>query len=242
MEYGTGAIMAVPAHDKRDFRVRDGVFQLPIRGRGPGRGSGPLPDRHGDGVARELGEFDGLPCREGGRRIVGWPCNRAGSRPHRCSTACTTGASRASATGARRSRSSIATAAGRWPAGAGSPGRAPLDEDFARREGRKPAGASQGVVLRKCPQCGAQGRRETDVSDTFLDSAWYFLRYPSTKFPDRPWDEQRTRTWLPVSTYIGGNEHAVLHLLYRRLRHHGAPGARARAFRRSRSRAQGTRA
>ena len=87
----------------------------------------------------------------------------------------------------------------------------------------RPTGTGQSPLARfgdwvrtSCPRCGGKGRRDTDVSDTFFDSAWYFLRYPSVDVPDRPWDNERTARWLPVDQCAGGPEHVTRHHLYAR--------------------------
>ena len=93
----------------------------------------------------------------------------------------------------------------------------PNIEDFRPDDsGISPLARHQEWYHVPCPSCGKPGRRETDVSDTFLDSAWYFYRYLSTELADRALHPERVKAWLPVTMYIGGNEHAVLHLLYSR--------------------------
>jgi leucyl-tRNA synthetase len=93
----------------------------------------------------------------------------------------------------------------------------PFIEDFGPDgSGDSPLARDEAFVEATCPRCGRAGRRETDVCDNFLDSAWYFLRYPSSGREDVAFDEALTAKWLPVDMYIGGNEHAVLHLMYTR--------------------------
>jgi leucyl-tRNA synthetase len=91
-----------------------------------------------------------------------------------------------------------------------------VDEFRPTGTGLSPLAAVPDFVNAVCPTCGAPGRRETDVSDNFLDSGWYFLRYPSSHESAQPWDPERTRAWLPVDLYAGGREHVMRHHLYAR--------------------------
>src|SRR5216110_2267007 len=215
MEYGTGAIMAVPAHDKRDFEFAT-QFKLPIRQVVAVEGE-TLPSVSETGVLMNSGPFDGMPCVEGARKIVKWLEERSLATArvqYRLHDWCIS-----------RQRYwgppipiLYCEQCGVVPVPEKDlPVELPLIEDFRPDDtGVSPLARHQEWYFVKCPQCGSKARRETDVSDTFLDSAWYHLRYPSTEFHDRPFDAARTKTWLPVSSYIGGNEHAVLHLLYAR--------------------------
>ncbi len=97
------------------------------------------------------------------------------------------------------------------------PVKLPFVEEFRPSgTGKSPLASVEEFYKVKCPNCNGGAKRETDVSDTFLDSAWYFLRYPSTEISDKAFDPSRTKKWLPVNMYIGGAEHSVLHLLYSR--------------------------
>jgi leucyl-tRNA synthetase len=215
MEYGTGAIMAVPAHDKRDFEFAS-EFKLPIRQvvAVPGQ---TLPIITEGGVLVNSGPFDGMPCSDGARKIVAWLAERGLATPrvqYRLHDWCI---SRQRYWGPPIpiiycEKCDVVPVPEQ-----DLPVQLPLIEDFRPDDtGVSPLARHEEWYFVKCPQCDSQARRETDVSDTFLDSAWYHLRYPSTEFHDRPFDPARTKQWLPVSSYIGGNEHAVLHLLYAR--------------------------
>ena len=220
MEYGTGAIMAVPGHDERDFEFA-AQFGLPIVRVVAGEGddaSTPLAEAYtGPGRLVNSGQFDGMDAEEAKPAVTAWLAEKG----------------LAKARVNYRLHDWTISRQRYW----GPPipilycdacGIVPVPEDQLPvllphiadykpdASGVSPLARHEEWYLTTCPACGGQARRETDVSDTFLDSAWYFLRYPSVGDDTQAFDPALTEKWLPVDSYIGGNEHAVLHLLYAR--------------------------
>jgi len=220
MEYGTGAIMAVPGHDERDFEFAT-KFSLPIvrvvAGAGETAGT-PLAEAYsGGGTLVNSGEFNGQDAEQSIGRITEW-LHATGAADaqvnYRLHDWCIS-----------RQRYwgppipiVYCDSCGTVPVPESQlPVLLPDVEDFRPDDtGVSPLARHEQWYFTDCPSCGGKARRETDVSDTFLDSAWYFLRYPSAGRDDVPFDAELTKKWLPVDSYIGGNEHAVLHLLYSR--------------------------
>ncbi len=219
MEYGTGAIMAVPGHDERDHAfarahglpIRRVIEGSPAEGGDeqglPYTGDGPLVDSDP--------RFNGKGNREALAEIVQW-LDREG---------------KGHASVNYRLRDWLISRQRYW----GCPipvlyceqcGMVPVPEeqlpvvlpeieDYAPR-GRSPLAAAEEWVSAECPACGGAARRETDTMDTFVDSSWYFLRYCDAANDEAAWDPAVLRRWMPVDQYIGGVEHAILHLMYAR--------------------------
>ncbi|MFN2636455.1 MAG: leucine--tRNA ligase [Gemmatimonadaceae bacterium] len=222
MEYGTGAIMGVPGHDARDFEFAT-KFALPIVRVVCGEGEDsrtPLTAAYTEcdtGTMVNSGALDGLKVDAAKSKIVEMLAQQGAAKTvvhYRLHDWCIS-----------RQRYwgppipiIYCEKCGTVPVPEQDlPVVLPFVEDFKPDDsGVSPLARHEEWYRVACPKCGETGRRETDVSDTFLDSAWYFLRYPSVGHDDVPFDKAVTKKWLPVDSYIGGNEHAVLHLLYSR--------------------------
>jgi leucyl-tRNA synthetase len=216
-DYGSGAIMGVPAHDGRDFDFAQ-AHHLPIPTVVQSTyGEAVEGAYEGDGPLINSDRFDGLIGHEARQAISQWLSSNGAAQP----------------TVSYRLRDWLISRQRYW----GPPipiihcpkcGAVPVPEDQlpvllpptdnVRPTGTEasPLAAIESFVNTSCPKCGGQARRETDVSDNFLDSAWYFLRYTSTDSSDQPWDAERVKRWLPVDHYAGGPEHATMHHLYAR--------------------------
>ncbi len=218
MEYGTGAVMAVPAHDQRDFEFAR-QYGLPIKVviHPPERELNPdgMEEAYTEpGVMKDSGPFTGLPSEEAKEKIVEMLEElRMGKK---------TVNYKLKDWGISRQRYWGCPIPIVYCEGCGTvplpyqelPVILPLDVNLTGR-GLSPL-KGHSFVNTTCPRCGRDAQRETDTMDTFVDSSWYFLRFTSPHTEDAPFKREDASYWMPVDQYIGGIEHAVLHLLYAR--------------------------
>ncbi len=221
MEYGTGAIMAVPAHDERDHAFAK-AYQLPIRQVVAPRDGSQVDvtaeafiTKADDALLVNSGEFDGLTPKQGFDRIVAWLERQGIGKPSVNFRLRDWLVSRQRYWGCPIPIV-YCDACGMVPISEDQlPVRLPDIEDY-QPKGRSPLAAAEEWVTTTCPSCGKPARRETDTMDTFVDSSWYFLRYCDAANDTAAWDPAVLRKWMNVDQYIGGVEHAILHLLYAR--------------------------
>ncbi len=241
MSYGTGAVMGVPAHDQRDFLfatryglpIREVIAPAPGEGAG-GRGSGDVGDVGGVGVgglrnARgELeaafedygvminsGPFDGMPSEEAIPKISEYFAEKGFGRPEVTYRLRDWLISRQRYWGAPIPIVYCGKCGARPVPEEELPVELPYDVDLGEG-GQSPLARHQGFLQARCPDCGGAATRETDTMDTFICSSWYFLRFCSPDFAEGPFAPADVDYWMPVDQYIGGIEHAILHLMYAR--------------------------
>ncbi len=220
MGYGTGAIMAVPAHDERDFAFAT-RFDLPIVEviAPPTGAQGTLAEAYtGDGVMVNSGEFDGLAAPGAAfAAIVARLAERGLARPKVNFKLRDWLISRQRYWGVPIPMV-YCDACGVVPVPAEQlPVLLPeLDDYKPTDDGQSPLARDPDFVATTCPRCGGPARRETDTMDTFACSSWYHFRYPSPHDDTAAFDRDKVAHWLPVDLYVGGSEHAVMHLLYAR--------------------------
>jgi leucyl-tRNA synthetase len=215
MGYGTGAIMGVPAHDQRDWEFAK-EHQLPIIEVISG-GEIKKAAYDGEGKLANSSQFNGLSVTEGMAKITAWLAKKGLAKKqvqYRLRDWCI---SRQRYWGPPIPMINCQKCGWQPVPEKDLPVKLPFIKNYQPKGmGESPLAQAKDWVKVKCPKCGGSAKRETDVSDTFLDSAWYFFRYTSTDKKNQAFDEKRVKKWLPVEMYIGGQEHAVLHLMYTR--------------------------
>jgi leucyl-tRNA synthetase len=218
MSYGTGAVMGVPAHDERDFAFAK-LFKLPIKEviSKTGEPSAELKEAYLEpGVVINSGMFNGLDNQTAKAKMVAWAeQNKSGKGRIQF-----------------RLRDWLISRQRYWGCPiplvhcskcgivpvpeAELPVVLPLEGIEISGQGGSPLARCGSWVNVNCPKCGTQAKRETDTMDTFIDSSWYFLRYTDAKNPKAAFSSEEVNYWMPVDQYVGGIEHAILHLLYSR--------------------------